>query len=124
MGNTTEEIIALEQRRCEAIATSNLDALADVLADDYLHVFGSGTTGDKQAYIKGIEDGPRVPERSNLRVRDYGDIAILNGDLLNRLNFPEREPRVVDAFVTQVARRENDGQWRFVSFHLTPKRPV
>jgi len=124
MTNVADEIMALERKRCDAIAKSDLAALAEVLAEDYLHVFGSGTTGDKQAYIDGIKAGPRVPERSNLSVRVYGDVAILNGDLLNNLNFPDRQRRVIDAFVTQVARKGTDGQWRFVSFHLTPKRPV
>jgi hypothetical protein len=35
-----------------------------------------------------IKAGPRVPERRNLRVRAYGDVAILTGDLLNHLIFP------------------------------------
>jgi ketosteroid isomerase-like protein len=120
---TEDEIIALEARRCEAIATADFDALADTLADDYLHVFGSGVTGDKPGYIEGIRAGPRAPVRSNLTVRLYGDMAILNGDLLNTINAPGRPQRVIDAFVTQVARKEN-GRWRFVSFHITPKRPV
>ena len=119
-----QEILDLEQRRCDAIAKGDLVALADVLADDYLHVFGTGTYGGKQGYIEGIARGPRVPVRANLTVRFYGDdTAILNGDLLNTLNFPDRPQRVVDAYVTQVARRDG-GVWRFVSFHITPKRAL
>ena len=124
MTDPVQEILDLERRRCDAIASSDLAALADVLADDYLHVFGSGTHGDKAHYIEGIRRGPRVPVRSNLTVRLYGDdTAVLDGDLLNTLDLPGRERRVVDAYVTQVARRDGDA-WRFVSFQLTPKRPV
>ena len=124
MSDPKQDILDLEKRRCDAIANADFDALADVLADDYLHVFGSGAYGGKAGYIKGIKDGPRVPVRSNLSVRLYGDdTAILNGDLLNNINMPGREPRVIDAYVTQIARKQN-GKWRFVSFHITPKRPV
>ena len=124
MTDAEQEIIELEKRRCRAIADGDFDALADVLADDYLHVYGTGSYGGKQAYIEGIRRGPRVPIRTNLRVRMYGgDTAILNGDLLNTLNFPDRPTRVVDTYVTQVARRDQ-GTWRFVSFQITPKRPV
>lgn len=116
-----EQILDLERRRCAAIGAGNLAALADVLADDYVHVMGMGTVKDKASYIETIHSGPRVPERGTLTVRLYGDAAVLTGDLLNRINTPGREPRVIDAMVTQVAVKSG-GRWRFVSFQITPKR--
>jgi undecaprenyl pyrophosphate synthase len=56
-------------------------------------------------------------------VRVYGDTAVMAGDILNRINTPGKESRVIDAMVTQVAVKSG-GRWRFVSFQITPKHPV
>jgi undecaprenyl pyrophosphate synthase len=121
MANETEAVLDLERRRCEAIGGADFDALSEVLADDYLHVFGTGPTTDKSGYIKTIKEGPRVPVRSGLKVRLYGDTAVLTGDLVNNISYPGQETRIVHAFCTQVAVKR-DGRWQFVSFQLTPKR--
>jgi undecaprenyl pyrophosphate synthase len=112
------ELIALEERRADAIGVGDLVALADVLDDDYLHVLAPGTVVDKAGYIEMIRNGPRRPVRSNLRVRTYGDAAVLTGDLENRIGPDDDVQRVIAAFCTQVAIR-TDGTWRFVSYILT-----
>lgn len=121
MSNETEAVLELERKRCEAIGGADFDALSQVLADDYLHVFGTGPTTDKAGYLKTIKEGPRVPVRGELRVRQYGDTAVITGDLVNHISIPGKETRIVHAFCTQVAVKR-DGRWQFVSFQLTPKR--
>lgn len=121
MSDESENVLELERRRCAAIANADFDALGDVLAEDYLHVFGTGPTTDKPGYIAAIKAAPRVPVRDNLRVRVYGDAAVLTGDMINNITPPGQETRVVQAFCTQVAAKR-DGRWQFVSFQLTPKR--
>jgi 5-carboxymethyl-2-hydroxymuconate isomerase len=116
-----KQVIALETRRAAAIANKDFKALADVLADDYLHVYGRGNTSDRAGYIEQVTAGPRVPTRGPLTVRVYGDSAVLTGDLLNRIKYPDKPEMVLDTFVTQVAHRVN-GEWKFVSFQITPKR--
>jgi ketosteroid isomerase-like protein len=116
-----QQVLDLERRRCAAIGTGDLAALADVLADDYVHVMGTGKVKDKAAYIETIRNGPRAPERGDLTVRVYGDAAVVTGDLLNSINTSGREPRTIDTMVTQVAVRSG-GRWHFVSFQITPKR--
>ncbi len=113
-------VIALEGRRAAAIAGKDFTALGNVLADDYLHVYGGGRTGGRADYLKEVTAAPRVPTRGPLNVRVYGDVAVLTGDLLNRIEYPDRPGTVLDTYVTQVARKVN-GQWRFVSFQITPK---
>jgi ketosteroid isomerase-like protein len=121
MADDTQAVLDLEARRCAAIASADFAALSEILADDYLHVFGTGPTTDKTGYIATIKAGPRVPERSNLRVRFYGDSAVVTGDMVNNITMPGEPTRVVQAFCTQVAAKK-DGRWQFVSFQLTPKR--
>lgn len=116
-----KQLVALEERRGAAIANRDFKTLADVLADDYVHVYGHGSASDKQGYIEQVTTGPRVPIRGPITVRIYGDSAVLTGDLLNRIKYPDKPEMVIDTFVTQVAHRIN-GEWKFVSFQITPKK--
>jgi ketosteroid isomerase-like protein len=114
-------LVALEARRCEAIGTGDLAALADVLAEDYLHVLAPGRVVDKAQYIEMIRNGPRKPERGSLHVRMYGQAAVITGELNNHIGAPGQVRRVIPAYCTQVALKQ-DGKWRFVSYILTQKR--
>ena len=114
-------VIALETRRCEAIGSSDLDALADTLGDDYLHVLAPGRAVNKAQYLEMIRNGPRKPGRGSLHVRMYGDAAVITGDLDNHIGAPEAVRRVIPAYCTQVAVKR-DGRWQFVSYILTQKR--
>jgi ketosteroid isomerase-like protein len=120
MTNAQQEVVDLEARRAAAIGRGDFEALAAVLADDYLHVYGDGNTSDRAGYLEQVKAGPRVPTRGPLKVRIYGDVAVVTGDLLNRIRYPDKPERILDTFVTQVARKV-DGEWRFVSFQITPK---
>lgn len=121
MTDETQAVLELERRRCAAIGAGDLVALGEVLADDYVHVMGTGATKDKANYIETIRNGPRVPERGDLTVRLYGNAAVVTGDIINRISYPGQETRVINAMVTQVAVKA-DGRWRFVSFQITPRR--
>ena len=114
-------LIALETRRCEAIGSGDLDALADVLGDDYLHVLAPGRVVNKAQYVEMIRNGPRKPERGSLHVRVYGEAAVITGDLDNHIGAPAAVRRVIAAYCTQVAVKR-DGRWQFVSYILTQKR--
>lgn len=119
---SAEELIALEARRADAIGASDLAALASVLADDYLHVLAPGRVVGKAQYVEMIRVSPRWPERGPLTVRLHGAAAILTGDLTNNIGAADAAQRIIPAFCTQVAVRQGDGAWRFVSYILTRKR--
>ncbi len=117
-----DDVIALETRRGDAIGTGDLEALADVLADDYLHILAPGRTVDKPGYVEMIRNGPRRPVRGDLKVRVYGDAAVITGDLHNNIGAADAVRRVIPAVCTQVAVKQADGKWRFTSYILTQKR--
>ena len=119
------EVRDLETRRQAALVALDMDALADMFADDIVHVHTNGMVHDKAAilgHIRGRAQFAAV-DRRNLSVRVYGDTAVLTGNLINTLRIPgEEQPRIMNAFATQVARRI-DGAWRFVSFHACLGQP-
>ena len=119
MTDDAAAVLDLERRRCEAIAAGDMPSLSDTLAEDYLHVYGRGGTADKARYMDEVTRGPRVPERGALTVRLYGSVAVITGGLVNHVNYPDRGPETIHAFVTQVAHKV-EGYWRFVSFQITP----
>ncbi len=116
-----DDVLALEELRCKATREGDLDALKRVLHDDYSHVTGSGSVMNRQQYLDWVGATPRRHERSELRVRRYGDSAVLLGRLTNHLTQPDGSTRVIEAMVTQTAIREDEA-WRFVAFQITPKR--
>ncbi|HEY2707357.1 MAG TPA: nuclear transport factor 2 family protein [Caulobacteraceae bacterium] len=122
MAYDPDDLRRLEARRCAAIAAGDLASLADVLAGDYLHVLAPGRVCDKAGYVEMIGRSPRSPKRGALRVRLYGDAAIVEGELENSIGAAGEVSRVIPAYCTQVA-AYRDGAWRFVSYILTQKRP-
>jgi ketosteroid isomerase-like protein len=125
-----DDLLALEQKRCDAIAACDLDALNAMLRDDYVHVYGGGLSSGKEDWVDHISEVPRIPERVDLKVRIYGDTAVFTGKMINRIRpnadakpaaaigkrVPVKED--VQAFATQVAVREN-GTWQFCTFQMT-----
>lgn len=120
--STESDVAELETRRCQAIGDGDLEALAALLAEDYLHVLAPGRVVNKPQYVELIRNGPRRPIRGDLHVRVYGDAAIITGDMVNNIGAAGEPVRTIPAVCTQVAARGADGRWRFVSYILTQKR--
>jgi hypothetical protein len=115
------EVLEAEQARCKATRQGDLEALKRVLHEDYTHVTGGASVMNRQQYLDWVSATPRRHERHDLRVRRYGDTAVIVGGLTNHLTEPGGGIRVIEAMVTQVAFREG-GAWRFVAFQITPRR--
>ena len=114
------QIIAQEQRRCEAIEKGDAKVLSELLSDDYVHVHGTGKVDTKAGFIAGIQQRPRKSDRGELTVRVYGNIAIMTGEQINYMQASASQaPGKSVNYVTQVLRRAGD-RWQYVSFQLTP----
>jgi ketosteroid isomerase-like protein len=116
-----EEVLSAEAARCAAVAAADAGAMQELLHEDYVHVTGGGATMDREQYIACVGETARVHERHDLVVRIFGDAAVVQGPLDNRMSTPDGGVRLIEAFVTQVVVRQ-DGGWRFVAFQITPKR--
>lgn len=113
-------LAARETERRAALVASDMTRLADVIADDIIHVHTTGQVHDKAALIDhaGSVLEFLAVDRGPLLIRPLGDdAAIMTGTMTNTVRRRGTDERVtVRAFVTQVwARRE--GRWQVASFH-------
>lgn len=114
-----DELLALETRRCNAISVGDIDALARMLSEDYVHVHMNAAVDDRNGHLQAIAKRPRRVERGEINVRVFGDLAVLMGEQINFMQQADGSMRRVCAYCQQVVLR-NAGVWRFVSFQLTP----
>lgn len=110
------ELERLEQERCRAISNGDWAALGNLLRDDYSHSHSTGIVQDKPTYLKFISGRPRTTTRPGVRVRVYGNTAIMNGRQLNTFADGSRPP--VENEVIQVWINAESG-WRMAAFQST-----
>jgi len=78
-----KEILALEDKRCAAMTARDADALAAMLHVDLVYTHSSAVVDDKATYVDAIRSGRtryHSIERSEERVRAYGDTALVTGN--------------------------------------------
>jgi ketosteroid isomerase-like protein len=121
MSTIEQEILDLEARRVAATNSADAEALAAILHEDYVHIGGIGNTLNRTAYIRWVGELRREHRRSNLKVVAQGDVALLVGDLENHICVKDGDTQVVQAVVLETVVRQ-DGQWRILSFQITPRR--
>ena len=114
-----QEIIDLERQRCAALIAGDIGALHGLMADDLIHIHGSGQIDDKAAYLKGVETKytfHRI-ERGDLNVRIYGEVAIVVGTLSQTVSVHGVEKRKeIEALATQTWIRGSAG-WKQNTCH-------
>lgn len=119
MKDEIEALLALEDRRIAAAVSGEVDDLLEIFAEDHVHVHGSGKT-ENRAGLVAAAGLKRYTEPRRPDIRCYGDMAILTGPIILRVDRGEGMERHV-MFATQVARRTG-GKWQFVSMQVTPIR--
>lgn len=120
LSSDQQQLEDLEKQRLAAISKGDAQALASVLADDYMHVHSSAKVEDKAAFIKTIIERPRQTTRGPLTIRVYGDTAVIMGEQVNTSVAADKTVTTTTYMATQVARR-NQGRWQLVSMQVTPK---
>jgi ketosteroid isomerase-like protein len=120
--SVTEQILAREQMRCKAVMAADIETLTGLVEADLVHVHVTARVNTQQEYLDGIRSRSEYKSvtRENMQVRDYGDIAVATGILINvhRLQNAGEDWRTTRAFVTQVWKR-TPGGWKQVSFQAT-----
>ena len=82
--NDTKEMIkALDAERMGAMVAGNLETLGQILADDLSYVHTSAAVDTKASIMESIGNGNLNYQKMaarNVKVRDYGDTAVLRGE--------------------------------------------
>ena len=116
------ELLAVEDRRRQALIDVDLAALDELFDDSLVHIHAPGVTMDKAQLLEHTATR-RVYlaiDRGDLNLRVIGDVAVITGPITNRLRTAEGGERTLAGVATQVLHRGEDGAWRFVSFQMTP----
>jgi hypothetical protein len=81
--NSEHEVREAERTRCDFLMRGDVDKLSALMADDLVHIHGSGHIDDKAGYLAGVADKFRFHDvaRHDLRVRVYGAVAVMTGRL-------------------------------------------
>jgi uncharacterized protein (TIGR02246 family) len=112
------EVAVLEESRRAALAAGDIEALSDLIADDYIHVHATALIHDKAAMLNHVRKSPRTVAPRTPKIRVYGDFAILTGEMVNIAPGSSAEPSRTRLYATQVARK-TEGKWKFISFQTT-----
>ncbi|MEI8152851.1 MAG: nuclear transport factor 2 family protein [Hyphomicrobiales bacterium] len=120
--SVAEQILSREQMRCKAVMAADIETLSGLVASDLVHVHVTARVNTRDEHLDGIKSRSEYKSvtREDMKVRDYGDIAVATGILINvhRLQNMGEDWRTTRAFVTQVWKRTPDG-WKQVSFQAT-----
>ena len=116
-----EEITRRESERMRALVKADWEALAELLAEDLVHIHATGLIDNKRDYLVGARtklDYLKV-ERKSLKVRSLGEVAIGTGVLDQTLRIKGPDTLVeLQTATTQVWVRQ-EGRWRQASFQAT-----
>ena len=120
-----EELLKLENEFAEAIVRNDLEGIGRLVADDWIIIEPDGGIVDRARFFEVIKSGAlthEMMESEDLRVRVYGDSAVVIGVTRTKGKFMGQEfstqERATDVFV------KRDGRWQCVLTHLTrfPKK--
>lgn len=116
------ELLALEERRRQALIAADIDVLDELFDESIVHIHAPGVTHNKAQLLEhvALRHAYLDSTRGELNIRVIGDVAIMTGPLVNRLRTKEGGERTLGGVTTQVVRRGDDGDWKFVSFQMTP----
>jgi ketosteroid isomerase-like protein len=119
---TRGELLALEERRQNALIDGDLATLDEIFDDALVHIHAPGLVHTKALLMEHVGTRRAYLDivRGELSIRVIGDVAIMVGSITNMLKNPDGSMREQRGQVTQVVRRGDDGVWRFVNFQLTP----
>src|SRR6266581_77227 len=119
-----EQIKKIEKDRAAAVTRADVAALDAITSDDYTMINRNGRLMDKAQTMSGIKTGDikiTFNEVSDLKVRVYGDTAVVTGRSETKGTVGGRDVSGPNLF-TRVYVKKN-GRWQSVSFPQTAITP-
>jgi len=111
-----DEIIALEDRRIEAMVKGDVKALEEILADDLVYTHTTARLDTKASFIDAVKTGRsnyKSVEREDVKVRQFGDTAVVTGHAKFHVGDNKFEARYTDVYV------KRNGAWQMVAWQST-----
>jgi ketosteroid isomerase-like protein len=115
-----EEILKLEKEFADSIVKNDPEAIGRFVTDDWIIINADGGIIDRKRFLEVIKSGTlthEMMESDDIRVRVYGDSAVVSALTRSKGKFMGREftthERSTDVFVRR------DGRWRCVLTQLT-----
>jgi ketosteroid isomerase-like protein len=119
--SVVEHIKNMEKDRAAAVVKGDVATLEGLTADDYIFINAYGQLSDKATTMNNIKTGNiklTANEVSDLKVRLYGDTAVVTGKANSKGTIGGRELKGPVMF-TRVYVKKN-GKWQSVAFQQTP----
>ena len=115
-----EGLLKVEKEFAQAIVSNNLEGIGRLVADDWIIIDSDGGIVDRTRFFEVIKSGALthdMMESEDLRVRVYGDSAVVTGLTRTKGKFMGQgfstQERATDVFV------KRDDRWQCVLTHLT-----
>lgn len=119
-GITVAEALQAEDARYEAQMDDDFDALEKLLGKDLVYIHSSTVQDTKASFIESLRTGKvsyHSMERSNTKVRVFGDVAIITGNAVFEVTARGRDKTLNLLFHSVWVKREDGPQ--FVSWQAT-----
>jgi ketosteroid isomerase-like protein len=122
-GSVDKALMDLERQWVKAALASNGEALAPILAPDFVSVQSDGTTHTKPEYVANTSKGKwQVSEVSDMKVQVHGDAAVVTGVWTGKGTdgtgkAVDGKERFADTFV-----KMPDGKWQCVASASAPMK--
>jgi ketosteroid isomerase-like protein len=104
-----------------AVISNSVDEIKKCVASDWVLVDSQGGIIAQEGFFKVLQEGQlshSTMTKEVLRVKVYGDIALVTGRGQNTGNW-QGKPMEADEWITDVYKKENE-TWLCVLTHLTP----
>jgi len=120
--NLIDEVLALEERRRQALLAGDWDAVAALLSEALVYVHSTGASDDRASYLRKLREGQiryRQLAFEGLRVGGGPDLALVHGGMRAEVLKPEGVKAVASRYLVVWA-REPDGRTRLLAHQGTP----
>ncbi|HWZ81803.1 MAG TPA: nuclear transport factor 2 family protein [Terriglobales bacterium] len=114
-----QQILALHETGDKALMSADVDALAQIFADDYVQHNESGKAFTKQDVLNNFRTGAiRYPSIVSMgrTIRVFGDMAVVNGSESDEVEIAGRRSSVRYVYLDVLLKR--NGEWKLVASQL------
>jgi ketosteroid isomerase-like protein len=119
------QILALNREWADAMVRGDTPALERLFDDDMIVTSGTGNTRGKAGELEDTKTTPDLKtyffNTEDVRVRVYGDAAVVTGHAKWRINYKGRDADNERRYMSVYARR--GGRWRMVALQMTRLQP-